>query len=63
MKKYNTPWLGILVKVSIAAIKHHDLFCKLKREAFIWLTPPHCRPSLKETRIRNQTGKAPGSRS
>ena len=53
---------GVLVRVSIAVMKHH--FQKqIRRKGFIWLTFTHCSPSLKEVGTGNQAGQEPGDRS
>ena len=52
----------ILVKVTIATMKHHGQNMLEKKE-FIWLIFSHCFSSLKEDRTRAQIEHEPGGRS
>ena len=52
-----------LVRVTIAAMKHHDRKIKLERKGFIQLTLLHGSPSLKEARSGTRTGQESGVRS
>ena len=50
---------SILVRVTIAVMKHHDP----SRKGFIWVTLPNFCSSLKEVRTRIQIRQNPGGRS
>lgn len=49
----------ILVRVSVAAMKHHDQKSKKGGDGLIWLTFLYCCSSLKEVRAGTQTGQEP----
>lgn len=52
-------WEGVLVRVSIAATKHHRVL--LEEERFIWLMLPDQSPSLEEVRTGTQAGLEAGA--
>lgn len=47
---------SVSVKVSVAIVKFYDQKASWGRKGFIWLTLPHCSPSLKEARTGSQAG-------
>jgi len=53
---YKKSILTVLVRITIAVMKHHDQ-SNLRRKGLTGLTLPHCSPSLKEIRTRTQTGQ------
>ena len=53
---------GVLVRISIAVMKHHDQG-QIREKVFIWLTPSHHDPLLKAVRTGTQAGQEPKCRS
>lgn len=52
----------VLVRITMAMMKHHD-HKQVGRRGFTQLTLPHHSPSLKEVKAGTQTGPEPGGRS